>query len=64
MLPYVPLNVSALEASSALKPWLELWIPAATTYLDPDNWFEWGHDIAGWKRNDGMMWTPMIWSGT
>ena len=50
-LTYLPLDMSAFERSIKLKPWIKGWLPKDPVFLSPEDWFEKGHDIIGWKKS-------------
>ena len=72
MLSFVPLHLSAVERSPALLDWINSWAKEVRnenlTLLDPEGWFERGHDIAGGDRNIDGCWIPryqpatMLWA--
>jgi hypothetical protein len=64
MLHYIPLNETPLERTSSIKPWLQSWIGAEAEFLEPEDWFERGHDHKGGKINEYGMYTPNISPGT
>jgi hypothetical protein len=53
MLNFIPLNVSALERSKTLLPWIRTWIKGGIEPLEPMDWFQLGHDIRGWTLPPG-----------
>eukprot|EP00957_Ditylum_brightwellii_P047360 3597849-Ditylum_brightwellii.AAC.1 len=42
---FVPLHLSAREASPTLEGWVQTWAPCETEFLTPDGWYERGHAI-------------------
>lgn len=46
-LNYLPLHLFPFEGSTTFKDWLLTWLPAWTRFLEPEEWFELGHDIVG-----------------
>ena len=61
-LHYLPLYLSVFERCVNFITWLKNWLPAWTKFLEPEDWFELGHDIVGWKKA-GSLWLPKIRSG-
>ena len=53
ILDFVPLHLSALERSDCLRPWLETWVGNEVEFLEPMEWFTWGHDHVKchWEAN-------------
>jgi hypothetical protein len=47
VLNFIPLNLSALERSETLLPWIHTWIKEGLKCLEPKDWFQLGHDIVG-----------------
>jgi hypothetical protein len=64
MLSFIPLNETPLERTSSLKPWLQSWLGAEAEFLEPEDWFERGHDQKGGFNNEYGMYTPNISPGT
>jgi hypothetical protein len=64
MIKVIPFHKSALTSSTNLKAWLKSWAPAGVEFLEPEGWFERGHDQDGGKQNTQGFWTPTIRSGT
>ena len=66
MLTYVPLDKSALDVEPSLKIWLQSWLPKdkRAEYLTPAGWFERGHDINGYFKNDEGLSSPSVQAGT
>mmetsp|Transcript_20351 Transcript_20351/g.28607 ORF Transcript_20351/g.28607 Transcript_20351/m.28607 type:complete len:123 (+) Transcript_20351:6105-6473(+) len=74
MLEYVPLHLSCLERSPTLKKWICSWLKSGNgenkvTFLEPEGWFQEGHNIVGFERNldqinlprykhETFVWTP------
>ena len=67
MLQHVPLHLDALERHSPLKEWIKGWTSPTTSnsieFLQPDDWFERGHDISGFTRNIDGVTIPTYSSG-
>jgi hypothetical protein len=72
MTSFVPLHQGAIERSRELLPWLQEGIGHAKDQklevLEPEDWFEKGHDISGGTVNCDGVWTPtyaygnFVWS--
>eukprot|EP00978_Attheya_sp_CCMP212_P041215 scaffold233343_cov24-Attheya_sp.AAC.1 len=61
MLSYIPFDETSLERSQSLKPWIQSWDTPKAEFLEPEDWFERGHDIKGGGLNDyGMYVLPTI----
>ena len=63
MLVFVPLHVTAVDASPSLDTWIQSWLfrdiegvyVAMAHMLKTEEWFTKGHDISGYTANiDGM----------
>jgi hypothetical protein len=64
MLSFIPLNVSALERSKTLLPWIQTWIKEGVKCLAPKDWFQLGHDIRGWSSPPGDLFQrPILKAG-
>ena len=69
-LSFLPLHLSALERSPQLKDWICDWTGNTkdVIFLEPEDWFVRGHDIAGSDPDPilkpNRMWNPLILSGT
>ncbi len=50
ILSFIPLHLSAVKQSPSLVGWLRSWIGNKLEILEPDDWFELGHDIRGWTH--------------
>ena len=67
MLTHVPLHLSALERWPMISPWIESWARDSgnpVEILDPDGWFERGHDVRGHTTNVDGIWMPNYKAGT
>jgi hypothetical protein len=65
-LNYIPIHRSACERSLALTSWLKEMFEdkEKLEFLSPNDWFERGHDIAGWERERPPGWSilsPGFW---
>jgi hypothetical protein len=50
MLSFLAFHKSPLELSGSLEPWVRSWLGESMETLEPLDWFERGHDIAGWSK--------------
>ena len=71
MLSFIPFDVSALDRSPVLKPWLEYWMGNHLEFLEPEDWFVRGHDHSvspekgtGGQWDDKGFWRPTLMHGT
>ena len=64
MLSFIPLHLSALQRSASLKGWLQSWLGTHAEFLEPDDWFERGHDFSGGAKDSQGFWRPRILPGT
>jgi hypothetical protein len=65
MLSFIPLNESALDRPpTALKNWINSWAGPKTEYLQPEGWFERGHDLIGGEIDPQGAWCPLHKPGT
>ena len=67
MTSHIPLAESALERSAPLLDWIGSWFSQGGKYdmevLEPEGWFERGHDIIGGTKNIDGRWIPKYQSG-
>ena len=63
MLSYIPFHLSSIQRSPAVEPWLRSWLGPNTEVLEPDGWFERGHDILGGKIDAKGFWRHSIKPG-
>lgn len=64
MVAYIPVHVSAVERSPIdLVPWIRSWSGKDTRLLEPEGWFESGHDIEGWRRDEDGFERPILSEG-
>jgi hypothetical protein len=47
MLDFIPWNLSAIDRTPLLVPWLKTWLGDKAEFLDPAGWFTRGHDHLG-----------------
>ena len=64
-LSFIPFHLSAIDCSPKIREWLISWASnQKLTFLAPDNWFQKGHNIIGWKeeldRPGNKLWKPII----
>jgi hypothetical protein len=65
MLVHIPIYLSAIDrAQGNLLPWIRSWTSAEASVLSPFDWFQLGHDIAGWTRSKDGFSRPRIINGT
>jgi hypothetical protein len=65
MLAFLPFHKGALERSATLQGWIKSWAGEDMEILTPHDWFQRGHDIKGWKKEDGdLFFRPIIKAGT
>jgi hypothetical protein len=64
ILSFIPLHLSAVQRSVTLVDWIHSWTGPGMVQLTPDDWFQKGHDIRGWKRVESEpLKCPIIKSG-
>lgn len=51
ILSFLAFHKTPLDLSPGLADWFRSWIGESMEVLDPADWFERGHDIAGWSRD-------------
>ena len=55
MVAHIPVHLDASKRSPNLVPWIRSWSDEEATHLEPEGWFESGHDIEGWQMgSDGF----------
>ena len=64
MMSFIPLHLTALQRSPAMKDWLNSWLGSHAEFLEPEDWFERGHDISGGETDAKGFWRPRILPGT
>ena len=64
MTEFIPFNETALERTPALEDWIRSWAPSDAVVLEPEDWFELGHDIRSWKPGPGGLKHPVVKPGT
>ena len=63
---FVPLHQGALERSSKLEGWIRSWCDNSkhrAEVLEPEGWFDRGHDLSGGELNVDGMWMPVYKKG-
>ena len=66
-LSFIPFHLSALEREPKLVDWIKTLTKSKqhdTTSLSPGDWYEQGHDIAGWSKRSNHHSVPIIETGT
>ena len=67
MTSHIPLADTALERSSPLLDWIKSWFSCGgkddVEVLEPEGWFERGHDVIGGSKNCDGIWIPEYKSG-
>eukprot|EP00957_Ditylum_brightwellii_P199926 15240681-Ditylum_brightwellii.AAC.1 len=56
MKSFIPLHKSASQVAPTLIDWVRNWVRRDLIMLEPDDWFEQGHDIAGGYKDSNGMW--------
>jgi hypothetical protein len=51
MLTFVPFYVSACARSSDIYEWVSSWADKEVLLLEPEDWFEQGHDLC-WRKDE------------
>ena len=67
MLSHIPLHTSAIDRCGDLLQWIKSWaceLGNDVELLNPDGWYERGHDIAGSTANVDGIWMPTFRRGT
>ena len=62
-LNYLPLNKSSISRSPKVLDWIRSWAPFYSEVLEPEGWFELGHDICSWEKSEEEIWRPIIGGG-
>ena len=64
---FVPLHQGAIERSPSVLDWIKSWAPedSSNTWnlLDPEGWFDRGHDLSKGTKNSDGMWVPTYMKG-
>jgi hypothetical protein len=47
MLCFIPFHLFAVQRSPKVEPWIRSWLREESELLQPEGWFERGHDILG-----------------
>ena len=68
MLSFVPLHLGANDVESSLKTWVNSWAcklgRQEVEWLEPEDWFDRGHDINGFRKNIDGRTVPSYQHGT
>jgi hypothetical protein len=64
MLSFISLHLLALQRSETLKDWIKSWLGNQAEFLEPEDWFERGHDMSGGCKDSKGYWRPKILPGT
>jgi hypothetical protein len=56
MLSFIPFHLSAMERSAKVEPWIRSWLGSDAELLQPEGWFERGHDVLGGKPDRKGFW--------
>jgi hypothetical protein len=64
MLSFIPLNDNPLDRAPGLKTWIKSWAGESSEFLEPEGWFERGHDHRGGSVDSKGFWTPRLVKGT
>jgi hypothetical protein len=64
MLSFIPLNENPLDRAPGLKTWIKSWAGESSEFLEPEGWFERGHDHRGGSVDSKGFWTPRLVKGT
>jgi hypothetical protein len=57
-LSFVPFHLSAVDRSSEVCDWVKSWAGEEVLLLEPEDWFERGHDLVGGKVREDGFWVP------
>jgi hypothetical protein len=60
MMSFIPIHLSATARSPLLQDWLRSWLPGSPRFLEPLDWFQLGHGIAGYGRNFEQSVVPVL----
>jgi hypothetical protein len=60
MTSFIPIHLSASDRSPSLQDWLTSWLPGSPQFLEPIDWFQLGHGIAGYGQNFEGSLTPVL----
>jgi hypothetical protein len=64
MLSFIPLHLSAVERAPEVIDWICSWFPGKKVeLLEPEDWFERGHDLKGGSHDLRGFWRPNVQSG-
>ena len=62
-LKVLPLDKTVFDRAPLPKEWLFKWLPDTAEILKPEDWFEKGQDVHGWKKSIENKWAPVIKHG-
>eukprot|EP00957_Ditylum_brightwellii_P142076 10824744-Ditylum_brightwellii.AAC.1 len=63
MMQFVPLHLTASEASPTLHAWIQSWASCEVEFLQPEGWFECGHNVTGRNTAENGLWYPQLEPG-
>ena len=64
MLSFIPLHLSAVDRSPSLVGWINSWFQdKEVELLEPEDWFERGHDLDGGEFDKLGFWRPAVRKG-
>ena len=58
MIGFCPWGMSTLNTEENLKEWIQSWARSNSLFLEPKDWFIWGHDITGYYKDKKEHWRP------
>jgi hypothetical protein len=60
MMSFILIHLSATARSPLLQDWLRSWLPGSPRFLEPLDWFQLCHGIAGYGRNFEQSVVPVL----
>jgi hypothetical protein len=63
IISFVPFHLSAVDRSSKVCDWVKSWVGEEVLFLEPEDWFERGHDLVGGKVREDGFWIPEFRKG-
>ena len=63
ILSFVPFHLSAVERSAGIHAWVRSWAGEEVLLLQPEDWFERGHDLIGGEERSDKFWIPHFQRG-